>query len=76
MLPEAMMPKGEGELLIATDGFWADLGPGEQIRFMDEQDVPVAAEGDDRSLLQFRLTGSPRDSDIRGHHDNFYVRST
>ena len=79
VLPKAILTKVEGELvegefLIATDGFWTELSPSEQVRFMDRQHIPMAAEGDDRSLLQFRFTDSTQDGDIRIQPDNFYVR--
>jgi serine/threonine protein phosphatase PrpC len=74
LLPEAILTKIDGELLIATDGFWAELSPSEQARFMDGHAIPMAAEGDDRSLLQFRFADSTQDGDIRSQQKNFYVK--
>jgi serine/threonine protein phosphatase PrpC len=76
LLPEAILTKVEGEFLIATDGFWAELSPSEQVRFMDGQNMPMAAEGDDRSVLQFHFTDSEQNAKISVQPDNFYVRAS
>jgi serine/threonine protein phosphatase PrpC len=74
MLPEVILTKIEGDFLIATDGFWAELSPSDQVRFMDGRDIPMTAEGDDRSLLQIRVADRTLDGNIRMPLDNFYVR--
>jgi serine/threonine protein phosphatase PrpC len=76
MVPEAILSKAQGEFLIATDGFWAELSPSEQAHFMDGEKVPMTADGDDRSLLRFRFADTAQDGDIRIPPDNFYVRRT
>jgi len=65
----------EEELLIATDGFWADLNSQDQIRFLKGQDLHTPTCGDDRSLLRIWLTGEAQGKRVKlSGHENMYVR--
>jgi hypothetical protein len=46
--------KFDRELVIATDGFWAELASGDQALFLNGRDVPIGAKSDDRSVLCLR----------------------
>lgn len=75
MAPDIGEVGAEEELLIATDGFWADLNPQDQIRFLEGQDLPTPTSGDDRSLLRIWLTGEAPGERIKLTGDeNIYVR--
>jgi serine/threonine protein phosphatase PrpC len=74
MPPDAIEMKFDRELVIATDGFWAEIGAGDQTLFISGGDVLMGAKGDDRSVLCVR----PRESaDVQsvGKADNLYLRS-
>lgn len=43
--------------IVATDGFWADLSAESQVMFIEGYEVPIAADGDDRSVLEIRRLG-------------------
>lgn len=79
MLPDAIATKVDGELVVSTDGFWAELSSSDQLRFMEGQDIPMTVGGDDRSVLRIRLLDGTRDSDVRCVQetpDNLYVKRT
>lgn len=64
-------------LLIATDGFWAELSALDQNRFIGGQDIPMPPEGDDRSLLSIRrVDGKPHNiaHDPEAEVANLYVK--
>ncbi|MER8438316.1 protein phosphatase 2C domain-containing protein [Mesorhizobium sp. M1312] len=77
MPPDAIEVKVSRELVIATDGFWAELSSGDQALFLNGGDVPMGANGDDRSILRLL----PLESAGEGHvqflreTDNLYARS-
>lgn len=65
------------ELLLATDGFWAELQSEDQLRFIEGNDIPMPANGDDRSVLRLRLENAVQDGSVRireASTGNFYVR--
>lgn len=68
----------EKELLLATDGFWADLRPNDQARFAEGEEIPLPANGDDRSILRIRREGATQDGGVVTEDvstGNFYVRA-
>lgn len=63
------------ELLLATDGFWADLQPEDQLRFIDD-DISMPENGDDRSVLRIKRSDAFEARCVHtrdGTADNFYV---
>jgi serine/threonine protein phosphatase PrpC len=76
MLPDAFATKADGELVVATDGFWAELGSRDQVRLIEGHDIPMAAEGDDRSVLRVRLDGNQASEvqSIPKASENLYVK--
>ncbi|MBO4227829.1 hypothetical protein [Bradyrhizobium neotropicale] len=77
MPPDAMELNIEKELVIATDGFWAELSTQDQARFLEGQNVPIPTDGDDRSALRIRLHDTAPDSRIRYDEksaDGFYAK--
>jgi PPM family protein phosphatase len=49
----------DGSLVVATDGFWAELSAEDQTRFMQGHDVPMTDDGDDRSCFQIQCRDEP-----------------
>ncbi|TGP85621.1 MULTISPECIES: protein phosphatase 2C domain-containing protein [unclassified Mesorhizobium] len=76
MAPDVMGLKFDGELVIATDGFWAELNAGDQTLFLDGSDVPMRTEGDDRSVLRLQLLESAENGDVQclRETDNLYAK--
>jgi serine/threonine protein phosphatase PrpC len=74
--PDAVTLKIEKELVVATDGFWAELNAQEQARFLGGQSVPMPIDGDDRSALRIRLhnTGTGVRYDEK-NTDGFYKKT-
>lgn len=77
MSPEVLGPTPADELILATDGFWAELGRDEQDAFLDEMQQPGRAYGDDRSVLRIRFSDTPAGQLIRRDVDSesLYVRA-
>lgn len=76
MVPDVLAEeKVSGTLLLATDGFWAELTESEQEVFLGGGQS-AAPERDDRSVLQLWLsTGEPTEILLDdGGSTNFYVR--
>lgn len=44
-------------LVLATDGFWADIPPSEQVKVLNSDDMAIPDGGDDRSILRIHLPG-------------------
>lgn len=66
----------DSTLVIATDGFWAELSTAEQDRFRDGEDMPMDTERDDRSILCIRLRDGMAEtivSDLQPKTDNLYL---
>ena len=64
-------------LIVATDGFWAELDAEQQFGFLAGDVIPVGDGGDDRSALQIRLLGEGQDSKFQGDLnglENFYMK--
>jgi serine/threonine protein phosphatase PrpC len=79
MHPDVFATKADGEFVVATDGFWADLSSSDQIRFIERHDTPADAEGDDRSVLRIRPLGASEDNQVRSvceTPNNLYVKRT
>ncbi|MUT27051.1 MULTISPECIES: protein phosphatase 2C domain-containing protein [Mesorhizobium] len=78
MPPASIEMKFDQELVIATDGFWAELGRGEQVSFLAGSDVPIAATGDDRSVLHLRPLEGDGKGDVQsiGGSSNLYLRTS
>lgn len=55
MPPSALPLEDERDLVLATDGFWADLPDPEQARFLAGEDIPPGDQADDRSVLRLRI---------------------
>lgn len=78
MAPDAAELSFEKEIVLATDGFWADLSTQDQARFLEGQSVPMPIDGDDRSALRIRLLDTARDSRVRYDEksaDGFYTKT-
>lgn len=58
--PPEIQERGEfsGCLLVATDGFWAELSEGDQARFLRGEHSSVEKDQDDRSVLQLNISFS------------------
>lgn len=77
MVPDVLAEeKVSGALLLATDGFWAELTESEQEVFLGGGQS-AAPERDDRSVLRLWLsTGEPTEILLDdGRSTNFYVRT-
>lgn len=76
MPPSSLVLDGERDLVLATDGYWADLPAGDQARFLAGEDLPRGDETDDRSILHIRIhAGTPaRTPRLTGTEDGLYVR--
>ncbi|CAH2407919.1 Exodeoxyribonuclease V beta chain [Mesorhizobium escarrei] len=74
MPPTVLKMKFDRELVIATDGFWAELGAGDQALFLNGRDV-LGAKGDDRSVLCLRPLESAGTADVQsvGEANNLYL---
>lgn len=65
---------GEHNIILATDGFWAELDPNEQSRFLTGDDLPVKDDGDDCSVLEICKLAGMQDSTISGQtSENLYI---
>jgi len=77
MAPDVLsQEKTSGILLLATDGFWAELTESEQEAFLG-CGQSAALERDDRSVLRLWLS-TEQPSEIvldKGVSTNFYVRT-
>lgn len=76
MLPDHAALNAGREIVVATDGFWADISAEDQIRFLEGQSIPMPADGDDRSALWLRFIDTA--PGIRVHRagaetEDFYV---
>ena len=60
MRPDVSQCDGEGRLILATDGFWADLTADEQLNFLENVDPLQRAGRDDCSVLQITLMEDQR----------------
>lgn len=76
MTPDSLDVFDGPDLILATDGFWADLSVDDQIRFMQDGVLPGAASGDDCSLLIIGSDSGPDGPAIlpMDADDAFYVR--
>jgi serine/threonine protein phosphatase PrpC len=63
--PDAAEFRIEKELVVATDGFWAELGKDNQALFLEGQSLPTPIDGDDRSVLRIRLLDVTQDIHVR-----------
>lgn len=59
MRPETARLQLDQQLIVATDGFWADLSPEEQLSFLGRGNSKQAVAGDDCSALEILITGAP-----------------
>jgi serine/threonine protein phosphatase PrpC len=76
MLPDIseISMKDEGTLIIATDGFWAELEENKQSRFLAGEDLQMLVGRDDCSVLEIRTLGAGQDSKISDQTTaNFYI---
>jgi serine/threonine protein phosphatase PrpC len=75
MRPDIARHDGGRQLIVATDGFWADLTVPEQLLFLDSPDAPETGAGDDCSVLQILTTDAPRGAITNPQpRDTLYVR--
>ena len=76
MRPDRMGRTEAEELILATDGFWAELDPDEQTVFLDEMRQAGETSGDDRSVLRIRLAVPPTGDLVRHDmdSDSLYAR--
>lgn len=78
MPPSRLTLDGADDLILATDGFWADLPDAGQARFLAGEDVPPGDEADDRSVLRLRTRPGEAGLDRPAEDgcESFYVRVT
>lgn len=77
MQPEVTEIGAVQEFIVATDGFWAELSQPDQSRFMVGHDIPMTADGDDRSVIRVQMVKGAGKVDIRCGHDasgNLYTK--
>jgi serine/threonine protein phosphatase PrpC len=56
-LPDIVkLPEFSGSLVLATDGFWAELSEKDQARFLAGHQASTATDRDDRSVLLLRIS--------------------
>lgn len=60
MRPDIAMHESERQLIVATDGFWADLTAQEQLCFLEGPDAAGTGAGDDCSVLRILISDAPR----------------
>lgn len=75
--PDAMELNIEKEFVLATDGFWAELGKRDQGRFLEGQKITIPVDGDDCSVLRIRFEGAVPDKGVRydgKSTDGFYAK--
>ncbi|WP_213286686.1 hypothetical protein [Bradyrhizobium sp. sGM-13] len=65
LAPDAMELNFEKEFVVATDGFWAELGTQDQARFLEGQKIAMPVDGDDCSALRIWLLDTERDTRVR-----------
>lgn len=78
MAPDVVALHGGREIIVATDGFWADLSAEDQNRFLEDQSIPIPAAGDDRSALRLLVINAAPEIHVRGakaETDDFYVKA-
>ena len=78
MAPDVVALHGEREIVVATDGFWADLSAEDQIRFLEGQSIPMPADGDDRGALWLRFIDTVPEILVRrvgADADDLYVKA-
>lgn len=64
-------------LIVATDGFWAELDAEQQFGFLAGDAIPAREGGDDRSVLKIQFFSEGQDSKFQGDINglkNFYIR--
>lgn len=79
LVPDVLEIKIDGKYLVATDGFWAELGSSDQARFIQGETVAMSADSDDRSVLGIRLLDTEDRSNARcvlDLSDNLYVKKS
>jgi serine/threonine protein phosphatase PrpC len=77
MVPDVMEMEFDTELVMATDGFWAELSGEDQHVLLGGGAVALAAQGDDRSVLRLRASDSVGSGRVQAalEQENIYVRS-
>lgn len=76
MRPEVTEVGAAIEFIAATDGFWAELSPSDQALFMAGSDIPMIADGDDRSVIRVQIIDGAGTVDARCTEDassNLYI---
>lgn len=77
MMPETgaiMLMRGD-TLILATDGFWADLGRSDQMKFLNGGESAKREPRDDRSVLSVRLQDGEKSIVNRRKLTNLFVRT-
>ncbi|MCB9995155.1 MAG: protein phosphatase 2C domain-containing protein [Rhodospirillales bacterium] len=73
-------PAASHSLILATDGFWAELDAGQQFSFLDGHAPPIEDDGDDRSALQITFLDKGQNSKAECKKDsaleNFYLKTS
>lgn len=72
------VPLENGSLLVATDGFWAELGDAQQSAFIHGRILDETAERDDRSVLEIIRTAGDGPTKVSGSDAprNIYIKRT
>lgn len=71
--------EGRDSLIVATDGFWAELSSEEQFLFIEGEDSPMIDDGDDQSALIIMLLDKGQDSKVQFNgqsEENFYIKQS
>lgn len=59
MTPDVFEVAGETDVIVSTDGFWAELTASEQAGFLAGSQLQEDGDSDDRSVLRIRLQETP-----------------
>lgn len=69
-----MGSRSDGELVVGTDGFWAELDTIGQVRFLEGDDLPLKNDQDDCSALRIRFFDSTNGTQVIGEQlENLYI---
>lgn len=66
--------EGVAAIVVATDGFWADLEPNDQNKFWDNKTLQKKDDQDDCSALEIKALPRHQDSHVNGENaQNIYL---
>lgn len=69
--------EGDEALIVATDGFWAELDSNDQLNFLAGEDLPTRGDQDDCSALRIQFLDHAKDVQvIGGQLENLYLANS